>query len=768
MNTIFRITSALLILLTSIQFVFAQAPGSTSYQYNGYVGTLITNKTVYNDYRRLHECRFSDGPLNSAEVCQVKGVAVSTNGTIYFSDAGNGRVRYIDSKTSPYTIKTLVGGAEKTRIDGAKDIARFHSPEQLQIDAEGNLYVMDTRITIRKIATDGTVSTVFEIAKTNTIDGKEAKLKEVKNFALGPGNVIYCTLTRHHAVFKITGKQSLEVFCGDPKSKGDIDGDAKTARFDLPAYIGFKRNGDMLVIDHDNYMIKKIDPKGNAARIAGKKQGFMIEDNNGPALDSRIFYPHAVAEDAMGNLVFTQGQHLIKLIDAENKIVTIAGLTNQKYNEKLKVYVDGGFKDGGPTEAVFMMPELLTFDKSNRVIIIDGNGLRFLGVTDTRNKAAVNPGASADTLQQSASITKSSAKTVPGQPEFIAGDSHETGMRNGRGKGVVLGADIWGMKISPDKYIYLADRNNHLIRKVHVDGNVETFAGSYKGALNLMKFNKPGNKNGNRTDAMFFQPWDLVMDNTGNIFIADTYNHSIRKIDNDGTVSTFAGGGASGRDEGSYKDGTGEEARFNAPRAITIDKLGNLYVADEENSLIRKITPEREVTTLAGIASEKGSKYNATTGPKGVGRLVKPHGICDLNDSLLAITDSKNDYIWSVNKRTGELKILAGTNAKKYTAVDLEIFRDGSFSTSSFSSPATLALRKNGNLLVADRGNFRIRELNFQTKQVSTFHSNKPGHADVSANKSGGIELFIRAICVDDDDNVYFIEDKELKKISSK
>ncbi|MBX3254079.1 MAG: hypothetical protein KF862_08065 [Chitinophagaceae bacterium] len=740
------------------QLIFAQAPGSTSYQYNGNVTTLIKNKTNYNDYKRLYECRFSDGVLATAEVCQVSGVAVAPDGNIYFSDAGNGRVRMVDFKSNPATIKTIAGGKERARIDESAALARFYLPEQLHLDNEGSLYVMDSRITIRKIAKDGTVSTVFEIKAGNTIDGKEVKLKEVKNFTIGSDNTLYCTLTRHHAVFKITGLRSLEVFSGNAYSKGDVDGDAKTSRFDLPSYIGFRRNGDMLVVDYGNFMIKKVDASGYATKIAGKKQGFVIEGNDGPALDSRIFYPHAVAEDAMGNLVFTQGMHLVKMITPDNKIVTIAGNTNQRYDEKQKVFLYGGFKDGSATEAVFMLPELIAFNKSNNAIIIDANGMRVVGVTD-------NNGASKDNVPaSSARSNTSSPKNKILKAELIAGDREDIGMRNGRGAGVLFGGNIWGMKMSADNYIYVADRKNHLIRKVSLTGNVTTHAGTYSTLASLTKIRKPGFRDGAGKQAMFHQPWDIAIDKGGNVFVADTYNHRIRKISVSGVVSTFAGGGESGQDEGSYKDGRGEEARFKAPKSITIDENNNLYVADEGNGLIREISPEGVVSTLAGIPAEPKTKYTAMPGIRGVGRLVNPQAVCNINDSLLAVTDAKNNYIWTVHKTTGELKILAGTNTKKYSAVDLEKFKDGAFNEASFSNPSSLAVRRNGNILVSDRYNYRIRELDMRTKRVSTLFSNKPGNADVAA--PGNNELIIQAICVDNDDNVYFFENNELKKIS--
>ncbi len=118
---------------------------------------------------------------------------------------------------------------------------------------------------------------------------------------------------------------------------------------------------------------------------------------------------------------------------------------------------------------------------------------------------------------------------------------------------------------------------------------IETIAGS-QGLV--------GNMNGNTSVATFNNPHGVEYDHQGNIFIADRYNHLIRKIDTDGNVTTFAGSGSSGS-----SDGQGEAASFNEPWGLTVDSLGNVFVADTKNNKIRKISPAGYVTTLAGAGS---------------------------------------------------------------------------------------------------------------------------------------------------------------------
>jgi sugar lactone lactonase YvrE len=155
-------------------------------------------------------------------------------------------------------------------------------------------------------------------------------------------------------------------------------------------------------------------------------------------------------------------------------------------------------------------------------------------------------------------------------------------------------------------YVYVADKGNYRIRKISPAGVVTTFAGS----------GEVGYANGTGAAAKFDEPNDVVLDNAGNLYVADTYNHCIRKISPAGVVTTFAGNGIYG-----YVDGTGTAAQFAAPYGVALDNAGNMYVTDYHNYRIRKISPAGVVTTLAGsgevgYADGTGAavKFKPTTG----------------------------------------------------------------------------------------------------------------------------------------------------------
>ena len=136
--------------------------------------------------------------------------------------------------------------------------------------------------------------------------------------------------------------------------------------------------------------------------------------------------------------------------------------------------------------------------------------------------------------------------------------------------------------------IYVADTYNFTIRKVTNDGTVSTLAG--KADPN------PGHSDGTGSAARFNYPQGVAVDSSSNVYVADYQNCTIRKITPAGVVSTFAGLAT----QNGYADGTGSAARFAFPAGVAVDSIGNVYVADDSNSLIRKITPAAVVSTLAG------------------------------------------------------------------------------------------------------------------------------------------------------------------------
>jgi prepilin-type N-terminal cleavage/methylation domain len=171
-----------------------------------------------------------------------------------------------------------------------------------------------------------------------------------------------------------------------------------------------------------------------------------------------------------------------------------------------------------------------------------------------------------------------------GTASTLAG-SYPEGYADGNGTAAKFNAAN-GVAVSSAGVVYVADTNNNRIRKIMPNGDVTPFAGS----------GVAGSLNGNGTTAQFNKPEGIAIDAAGALYVADTVNNRIRKIMPNGDVTTLAGSGTIG----SADNSTGALAQFNRPLGITVDSIGNVYVADTSNNLIRKITPAGAVSTLAG------------------------------------------------------------------------------------------------------------------------------------------------------------------------
>jgi sugar lactone lactonase YvrE len=235
--------------------------------------------------------------------------------------------------------------------------------------------------------------------------------------------------------------------------------------------------------------------------------------------------------------------------------------------------------------------------------------------------------------------------------------------------------------------IYVSDTENYTIRKITSDGLVSTFAG---------KAGSNGVNDGTGNAARFQWPSGLAVDGAGNVYVADPVSHTIRKITPVGVVSTFAGSAfASGS-----VDGKGSAARFQSPSDVAVDISGNVYVADGSRT-IRKISSDGVVSTLAGKAFELGS----ADGTGSTARFSSPSGIaCDQLGNLY-VSDSDNHTIRKVTSE-GIVTTVAG---KAPSDGGGSGSLDGEGSAARFVSPRGLVIDNLGNIYVADFGNYTIR-----------------------------------------------------------
>lgn len=250
--------------------------------------------------------------------------------------------------------------------------------------------------------------------------------------------------------------------------------------------------------------------------------------------------------------------------------------------------------------------------------------------------------------------------------------------------------------------LYIAETASHAIRKVDTTGNLTTIAGTRTQGF--------GGDNGSATAAELDSPQGVAVDANQNLYIADTHNHRIRKINlTTGIVTTIAGTGTAGF---SGDNGSPTSAQLNLPTALAVDPAGNLYIADTQNHRIRKINATTgTITTIAGDGTQG---FTGDTGPATTASIDSPTGIAVDVAGNLYLADTHNHRIRKITAATGQITTIAGTGAEAYSG-------DNATATSAnLALPHGLTLDATGNLYLADTRNHRIRRIDAVTGIITT------------------------------------------------
>jgi sugar lactone lactonase YvrE len=277
------------------------------------------------------------------------------------------------------------------------------------------------------------------------------------------------------------------------------------------------------------------------------------------------------------------------------------------------------------------------------------------------------------------SIVKTNGST--GVVALLAGSSGTSGYLEGTGAAARFSTP-GGVAVDSAGNVYVADSGNNRIRKISPSGVVTTFAGS----------GTAGYADGAGTAAKFSAPVGVAVDSTGIVYVADNGNHRIRKISPAGAVTTLAGNGTAG-----YADGTGTAAKFNSPYGVAVDGAGYVYVGDSDNSRIRKISPAGAVTTFAGSGTEGYADGTGTAS-----QFYNPRGVAVDSAGYVYVADEDNNRIRKISP-AGVVTTLAGSGSSGFV--------DGIGTAARFSYPVGVAVDSAGYVYVADWGNNTVRKL---------------------------------------------------------
>jgi sugar lactone lactonase YvrE len=585
----------------------------------------------------------ADGPGSTARFNNPSGVARDGAGNLYVADSYNHTIRKI---TPAGEVSTLAGLAESSgSADGPGATARFYYPSAVAVDSAGNLYVADTyNFTIRKITPSGEVSTVAgQAGFLGSADGtgSNARFYYPRGVAVDSTGNLYVADTSNHTLRKITPAGEVSTLAGLAGASGSADGPRATARFYLPRGVAVDSTGIVYVADTENHTLRKVTPAGVVSTLAGVAGASGSAD--GPGTAARFYEPAGVAVDSAGNLCVADTYNCsIRTITSGGEVSTLAGQA-----------MTWGSADGPGTAARFYHPSGVVMDSAGTIYVAD---------TYNSTLRALTPGGVVSTLAGRA-----------GQTDGVDGPGSNAHFYH-----------PYDVAVDSAGNAYVADTDNHTLRKITPGGVVSTLAG---------RAGSQGSADGPGSEARFYHPASVAVDSTGTVYVADYGNNTLRKVTPGGEVSTLAGrAGVSGS-----ADGPGVDARFYGPSGLAVDGIGNLYVADAGNHTIRKVTPAGEVSTLAGLARSYGSADGAGSNA----RFYYPSGVAVDSAGTVYVADYYNHTIRKVTPG-GEVSTLAGQAGSWGTA-------DGTGATARFYCPSGLAVDSAGTVYVADTDNHTLR-----------------------------------------------------------
>jgi sugar lactone lactonase YvrE len=546
------------------------------------------------------------GPATSAQLSAPSGVAVDTAGTLFIADVGNNRVRTVDTAG---TITTVAGtGGGFSGDGGPATSAQLSVPSGVAVDLAGNLFIADTgNNRIRKVDPAGTITTVAGTGAAGfSGDGgraKKAQLNAPSGVAVDLAGNLFIADTGNNRIRKVDPAGTITTVAGTGAAGFSGDGGrAKKAQLNAPSGVAVDTAGTLFIADVGNNRIRAVDTAGTITTIGGTGDDTFSGDGK-PASSAQLYNPNGVVVDSAGTLFIADvGNNRIRAVDTTATITTVAGTGADGFSG------DGGAATSAQLSVGWVYPSGAAVDPAGELFIAD--------VVNNRIR----------TVDTAGRIT-----TVAGSGFFgFSGDG-----------GPATHAQLFypsGVAVDPAGNLVVADVENHRIRRIDAAGTITTVAGT--GAAGF------GGDGGPATSAQLTYPSGVAVDPAGDLFIGDTSNNRIRKVDTVGTITTVAGTGTFGF---GGDGGPATSAQLGGPFGVAVDPAGNLFIADHDNNRIRKVDPAGTITTVAGTGA---AGFSGDGGPATSAQLSAPSGVAVDPAGNLFIADAGNNRIRMVQALT--------------------------------------------------------------------------------------------------------------------
>jgi sugar lactone lactonase YvrE len=613
--------------------------------------------------RTLAGRQIGDGrPATAASLNRPSGVAFAADGALIIGDRGHYRLRRVDPTTG--IITTLAGSVAGGTGNGMiADQAEMRDPRRVHLEpTTGDLFVAEAegQVVRRFINATGKLKLIAGLptvaGSTGDGGGAAAALLNgpIQAVPDGVGGLLVADRL-NHKIRRVDGFSDMSTVAGSgtPGYTGDnVPSGALLAQLNFAGCVLPIPGGGFFICDEGNHVIRRVDTSGTITTVAGNGlPGFA----DGPAtLGAQLDAPVNLAfADATGTvlLVVDRNNHRIRRLDlTADTLTTIAGTGEDAFTP-----------DGAPAAAsAIFRPAAITVAPDGRIVFAEDGAHRVRAID------------------------------LAGNLVTLAGDGID---RFGGDGGPAVDAQFGQVKsVTRDRNgnFLVSDAGSNRVRRVdRVSGVVETVAGSGDPVFS---------GDGGPALAAGLTLSDVVEDASGNIIISDTDNHRIRRIDAAGVIATIVGTGVSGF---AGDGGPATEAQIAHPTGLELDAAGNLYIADFDNSAVRRVAPNGIITTVAGTGGAPG--FNGDDMLATAAMLANPTDMAVDAAGNLYIADFGNHRIRRVDAATGLIATVGGTGG---------VGNDGDGGpavAARFTSPSDVKVDETGVLWVADSGNHRVR-----------------------------------------------------------